>query len=239
MAAKPESTPVSPGNPCPFLRALVSQGLVPDDTADIGALTATIRKVARSGDGSPNLPALAIRAIALAANGLGPLSLARNSLGGVRLNELRDGPLDKKGVGSRILDAKAKFVAAELARLDGFASDKADAKGRAERGLDLAELTRMMDANFARAKGRRRMIDRKLMDGEWPILLKVMGKKGRDGRYLSVAEVRALFRDRTLPERMIKRLPAASRAAAATKPRESPARRPPRRPRPRPARSKD
>jgi hypothetical protein len=37
----------------------------------------------------------------------------------------------------------------------------------------------MMDANFARAAGRRRRIDRRLMNGEWPILLQVMGKQAR------------------------------------------------------------
>jgi hypothetical protein len=80
----------------------------------------------------------AIRAIALVANGLGPLQVARNGLGGLHLSELRNGPLDKKGAGSRFLDASARINAAELARLDDFASDKIDADSRAERGLDLA-----------------------------------------------------------------------------------------------------
>lgn len=197
---------VSPNNPCPFLRALVSQGLLPDDAVGIGDLTATLLKVAKTGAGDPALPPAAIRAIALIANGLGPLQLARSAAAGVRLNALRDGPLDKKGAGSGILDATARVVDAQLARLDEFASDKLDAGGRTERGLDLGELTRMMDANFARAAGRRRRIDRRLMDGEWPVLLKVMGKEGRNGRYLSVDEVRRLFSERTLPERMTSRL---------------------------------
>jgi hypothetical protein len=63
-----------------------------------------------------------------------------------------------------------------------------------------------MDANFARAAGRRRMIDRALMNGEWPILLQVMGRKGRGGRYLSFQEVADLFKKRSFPERMTKRL---------------------------------
>ena len=75
----------------------------------------------------------------------------------------------------------------------------------------------MMDANFERAEGRRRLIDRKLMDGEWPILLKVMGieggkevgkqgEKGKQGLYLSLTDVAQLFEERTLPQRMMRRL---------------------------------
>jgi hypothetical protein len=41
-------------------------------------------------------------------------------------------------------------------------------------GID--QLRTMMDANFARAVGRRRRIDRALMQGEWPILVRGMGK---------------------------------------------------------------
>lgn len=206
MPRKPRSSEVSPNNPCPFLRSLVAQGRLADDVEAIGEVTGVIVDVARAGDGSPKLPAAAIRTIALIANGLGPLQVARNGLRGVRLNELRNGPLDKKGAGSGILDASARVDEVELARLDEFASDKSDAQGRTERGLDLAELQRMMDANFERAAGRRRAIDRRLMEGEWPILLKVMGKDGRGGRYLSVAEVRDLFIERRLPVRMSKRL---------------------------------
>jgi hypothetical protein len=200
---------VSPNNPCPFLRALVADGRLPDDKVSLGDVTHTIVGVAKAGDGAPSLPGSAIRLIALAANGLGPLQLARNALAGLQLNALRDGPLDKKGVGSGILDREAKVDRTQLARLDQFAGDKVGADGRTERGLALADLQRMMDANFERAAGRRRRIDRRLMDGEWPILLQVMGKAGRDGRYLSVAELHELFLERRLPQRMMEKLPAA------------------------------
>lgn len=203
MPSAPKSgRDVSSNNPCPFLRALVAEGRLPDDEAPIGEVTRTIVEVAKTGDGAPALPGTAIRAIALVANGLSPLQVARNGLGGLKLNQLRGGPLDKKGVGSGILDGQARIDKAELARLDEFAGDKLDAKGRPERGLDINDLQRMMDANFDRAAGRRRRVDRRLMDGEWPILLRVMGKEGRAGRYLSVEEVRALFEERRLPERM-------------------------------------
>lgn len=195
---------VSSNNPCPFLRALVAQGLLPDDKASIGEVTKTIVGITESGDGAPKLPAVAIRAISLIANGLTPLQMVRNGLGGLQLNALRGGPLDKRGAGSRILDGGAKINQTELDRLDEFAGDKLDADGRAERGLSLSDLNRMMDANFERAAGSRRGIDRRLMNGEWPILLRVMGKQGKAGRYLSVADVRALFLERRLPERMVK-----------------------------------
>jgi hypothetical protein len=206
MPPKANAHDVSPNNPCPFLRALVSAGMLPDDVASLSEVTEVITRVAKTGDGHPNLPRAAIRAIAAAANGLNPLQVARNAKGGVRLNALRDGPLDKKGAGSGILDAGANVVAAELDRLDEFASDKVGTSGEKERGLDLKELVHMMNENFKRAAGRRRVIDRFLMDGEWPILLKVMGKDGQDGRYLNVAEVRQLFLKRKLPERMMSQL---------------------------------
>ena len=213
-AQTPKVNRVSPDNPCPFLRALVSQGQLPNDDVSLSEVARVIVEVAAAGDGKEKLPAAAVMAIALAANGLSPLQLARNALGGVTLNELRNGPLDKKGAGSRILDAQAQVNPVELARLDTFASDKLDADGHTERGLDLAEITRMMDANFERAAGHRRLIDRKLMDGEWPILLKIMGKQGskqggkqgKAGLYLSLKDVADLFEERTLPVRMMRRL---------------------------------
>jgi hypothetical protein len=182
--------PVSPQDPCPFLRALVSEDRLNDSYEPLARLTSTIQKVARTGDGKPELSSAPIVLIALIANGLNPLQLVRTAIAGVHLSALRGGPLDKKGAGSGILDQTASFDPSQLA----------------ERGLNLTEITRFMDANFARAEGRRRKIDRRLMDGEFPILLRVMGKQGRDERYLSIAEVKTLFAERRLPERMTRQL---------------------------------
>ncbi|BCJ49037.1 hypothetical protein Asp14428_05120 [Actinoplanes sp. NBRC 14428] len=205
-----ETTAVSPGNPCPFLRALVAQGHLAGDVQPVSAVDTTIRRVAAAGDGSPSLPGAAIRLIATVSNGLGPGRLLRTRRHGVRLDELRGGPLDKKGAGSGILDQRANLVAAELDRLDGFAGEKRLPDGTTERGLDADDLNRYMDANFARAAGRRRGIDRKLMNGEWPVLLKVLGRDGADGRYLPVADVRRLFAEQALPQRILDRLAAVS-----------------------------
>lgn len=107
------------------------------------------------------------------------------------------------GAGSRILDQQGRFNEAEFERLDEFAIDYVDAAtGATERGLGEKQLTAMMDANYARAESFRRSVDRKLMDGEWPILLKVLGKRGDPGRYLSLAELRDLFADCKLPPRL-------------------------------------
>ena len=193
---------VSANNPCPFLRALVAQGQLADDTEPLSKVASVIVEVAKGGDGSPALPAAAIYGIAMIANGIGPFSVLNANLGGLKLNELRGGPLDKKGVGSGILDSQGDINKKELARLAEFANDKLDANGNAEPGLALPELRSYMDANFKRAAGHRRLVDRPLMNGEWPILLKVMGKTGKAGRYLSLKDVEELFTKRRLPARM-------------------------------------
>ena len=197
---------VSANNPCPFLRALVASGKLADDREPLAKVAAVVAATARAGDGHPVLPRAAIFAIASVANGLGPLSLVDTQWHGLQLNALRGGPLDKKGAGSGILDARGAVDAKEVSRLRGFAREKPNADGSSELGLGLAELRAYMDANFARAAGRRRTIDRTLMIGEWPVLLKVMGKEGPDGRYLVLQDVIDLFRKRSFPERMNKRL---------------------------------
>ncbi|MFK8031332.1 MAG: hypothetical protein AB8G18_13940 [Gammaproteobacteria bacterium] len=206
MPKEKETVHVSPNNPCPFLRALVQQDMLNNEVAKISDVVTTIQEVAKTSGTSTNLPAIAIRAIALIANGLGPVSVVRNGLHGLRLDELRGGPLDKKGVGSAILDTHGLVNEAELDRLGEFASDKKSPDGETEPGLDINEITKMMDDNFARAKGHRRRIDRKLMNGEWPALLKIMGKDGENGRYLSIQEIRTLFVDRLFPQRMMEQL---------------------------------
>ena len=207
MVKKMDDTlPVSANNPCPFLRALVAAGKLSDDREPLDKVAAVIVATASAGDGSPVLPSAAIVGIGVVANGLDPLALMDTMRHGMRLNALRGGPLDKKGVGSRILDSRGAVNAKELARLRGFAKTKVSGDGSSELGLGLPELRSYMDANFERAAGRRRLIDRTLMIGEWPVLLKVLGKEGSSGRYLSLRDVQDLFTKRRLPERMNKRL---------------------------------
>jgi hypothetical protein len=202
--------PVSANNPCPFLRALVSTGKLSDDREPLAKVAAVVAATARAGDGHPVLPRKAVFAIGSVANGLSPLSLVDTQWHGLQLNALRGGPLDKKGVGSGILNARGVIDAKEVARLRGFAKEKQHDDGSSELGLGLSELRAYMDANFTRAAGRRRTIDRTLMIGEWPVLLKVMGKEGPGGRYLGLQDVIDLFKSRRFPERMNKRLRAGS-----------------------------
>jgi hypothetical protein len=202
--------PVSANNPCPFLRALVATGKLSDDREPLAKVAAVVVATARAGDGRPVLPRKAVYAIGSVANGLGPLSLVDTQWHGLQLNALRGGPLDKKGVGSGILDARGVIDAKEVSRLRRFAKEKPNDDGSSELGLGLPELRAYMDANFARATGRRRTVDRTLMIGEWPVLLKVMGKEGLGGRYLGLQDVIDLFKNRSFPERMNKRLRAKS-----------------------------
>jgi hypothetical protein len=197
-----DSLPVSDNDPCPFLRALVSQGQLADDVVPLDRVARVVVDTARAGDGHQDLPRAAIIGIGAIANGLGPQSVLRSFRQGLRLNQLRGGPLDKKGVGSGILDNHGQIDRKQLLRLREFAKPKSDAQGSVEPGLGLLELRAFMDANFARAKGHRRLVDRALMNGEWPVLLKVMGRDGPDGRYLSIREVEELFAQRRLPQRM-------------------------------------
>ena len=198
--------PVSSGNPCPMLRALVAEGYLPDQVAHLK----TVGDIAARLSGSETQPhrttGILTMLVAMIANGLNPLTVGRNLLRGVRLDQLRDGPLDKHGVGSGVLDANGVVSATNLERLDQFASDKTDLSGMTERGLDAQDITLLMDANLARAGSRARGVDRKLMDAEFPVLLTMIGKDGTAGRYLSLVELRALITEHRLPARVTARL---------------------------------
>jgi hypothetical protein len=201
--------PVSPNNPCPFLRAAVSEGYVDGHTVPLGTLAQTVQAASGKTGFEKVSVGIKTRLVALIANGLNPFRLLKSWWSGATLDELRDGPLDKHGVGSRILDATAHVHEDEIERLASFGKERHDPMGGGmEIGLTGSEITAYMNANFERAKGHRRAIDRKLMEGEWPVLLRVMGKGEGETRYLSVAEVRTLFTKRRLPERINARLSA-------------------------------
>ena len=199
---------VSPNNPCPFLRAAVSEGFVGGHVVPLSTLAGTV--AAASGKTGFGKFSAGVKTwiVALIANGLGLCRLMRSAWSGATLDQLSNGPLDKHGVGSRILSATAHVNEEELARFASFGKDRADPLGGTERGLTAHEIEAFMDANFERAKGHRRWYDRKLMKGEWPVLLDIMGKGEGENRYLSVAEVRTLFTERRLPARIATRLKA-------------------------------
>ena len=211
--AKPKKTatkPVSSGNPCPFLRALVASGHIDGHHEPLAHIKDVVA-AARGGSVLTGQAAgFASSVIALFANGFAPMQMLKNFSGGFAADQLRGGPLDKQGAGSGILDLQGQIDPAQLDRLDSFAVDKRDTTGSTERGLGSAQIKTMMDSNFERAAGTRRMVDRALMDGEWPVLLLVMGKRSDDGPYLSISELRTLFVEHRLPQRVMARLQGSS-----------------------------
>src|SRR5215475_3585064 len=201
-----QQIPVSPNNPCPFLRGLVAGGYVGGHIVPLPKLTGTIEAATGEKGLKERVAGIEIYLVALVANGLSPLRLLKSWWSGAVLDELRSGPLDKHGAGSRILNVDGQVNESEIERLAGFGSDYTVPGGGTERGLNSKQIATYMDANFTRAKGHRRPIDRLLMKGEWPVLLSILGKGEDDYRYLSVAEVRTLFVDRRFPQRIVARL---------------------------------
>lgn len=218
--AQPQQPPtpidVSPNNPCPFLRGLVAQGLLPNDRAGLQQVADTIHHIQAGQDpddhgNTPKLPTSAIKLIAMTANGFAPQQVVSNAKHGVKLSQLRGSPFDKRGVGSRILSQTGQYDAAELERLASFASPKTATTGETELGLNQQQIQTMLNANAERAKDQKRAVDRMIMNGEFPVLLKVLGKQtqaknGVSERYLAVSDVERLFRDRQFPDRIAKRI---------------------------------
>ena len=93
-----QQIPVSPNNPCPFLRALVARGYVGGHIVPLPTLTRTIEAATGESGLKKRLAGLEIFFVALIANGLAPLRLLRSFRSGARLDALRDGPLDRKSV---------------------------------------------------------------------------------------------------------------------------------------------
>lgn len=194
---------VSPNNPCPFLRALVANGYVGGHIVPLGTLTEDIG-LAGGKTGMSLIGAKALTyGIAMIANGH-PL---RSVASGAILDELRNGPLDKHGAGSRILDAEAHIHPEQIDRFASFGQDYANPDGGTERGLNAQQIKTFMADNLKRAGDAARWTYPIMMRGEWPVLLDMLGKGEGEARYLSVADVRTLFVDRRLPKRITDRLP--------------------------------
>ena len=142
--------PVSPNNPCPFLRALVANGYVGGHVVPLSQISEMVGLASGETGSAQNQVRLKTKMVAVIANGLGPLSVLKSATSGAVLDELRDGPLDKHGGGSRILDVDAKVHEDEIARLAGFGKDRNDPAGGVERGLTAKEIDTFMKANLKR-----------------------------------------------------------------------------------------
>ena len=206
-AAPAGQIPVSANNPCPFLRALVANGYVGGHVVPLSKLSEMIGDASGETGSKEKKVRMQTWMVAVIANGLGPLRVLKSATSGAELDELRNGPLDKHGAGSRILDVDAKVHEDEIARLAGFGKDRKDPAGGIERGLTANEIDTFMAANLKRAGDAAHWYYPMLMKGEWPVLLKILGKGEGEERYLSVDEVRTLFVEKRLPERITARLP--------------------------------
>ena len=146
--------PVSPNNPCPFLRALVANGYVGGHAVPLSQIAEMVGLASGETGAAQKDVRMKTRLVAVIANGLGPLSVLKNATSGAVLDELRDGPLDKHGGGSRILDVDAKVHEDEIARLAGFGKDRAKIPTAAvERGLT-AERDRHLHEGQSQARRR-------------------------------------------------------------------------------------
>jgi hypothetical protein len=197
---------VSPDNPCPFLRALVASGYVGGHIVPLSKLCGMIEAASGKGGLEKTKAGIATWLIAVIANGFGHAPASAWS--GAVLDELRNGPLDKHGAGSRILGVDAQVHLDEIERLAAFGKPCNDLMGGTETGLTAKEIDTFMAANLKRAGDAARWYYPIMMKGEWPVLLDILGKGEGDQRYLSIAEVRALFVERRLPDRIAARLPA-------------------------------
>jgi hypothetical protein len=206
-AAPAGQFPVSPNNPCPFLRALVANGYVGGHVVPLSQLSEMIGLASGETGAQQKKVRLETWMVAVIANGLEPLRVFKSATAGAVLDELRNGPLDKHGGGSRILDADAKVHEEQIDRLATFGKDCKDPSGGIELGLTAKEVEAFMAANIERDGAAAHWYFPILMKGEWPVLLKILGKGEGEARYLSVAEVRTLFTERRLPERITARLP--------------------------------
>ena len=199
---------VSPNNPCPFLRALVANGYVGGHIVPLSKLAETIEaRQRRTGAGGDHGEAGNLL-VALIANGLSPVPRAekrhrqaRCSTSCATVRSTSTAPVRASSASTR------RCIMDEIDRLATFGKTCNDPAGGTERGLTAKEIDTFMAANLKRAGDAAHWYYPMLMKGEWPVLLDILGKGEGDARYLSVAEVRTLFVERRLPDRIVARLP--------------------------------
>ena len=190
--------------PCPFLRALDRDGLLGEHVPIGPFVDLALTAFAATGATALRLR-VGLPAVAAVSNGLG--SAPRDIHEGFRPWELRGGPLDKHGGGSRILSQTGEFDEVEFQRFESFGALYGDPP---ELGWRLPDIERYMDANQARNRAEGRdsgFVERHvLMEAELPTLLLLLAKGEDDGRYMAADEVRALYRDSVFPERVEARI---------------------------------
>ena len=116
--------PVSPDNPCPFLRGLVAGGYVGGHAVPLPKLTGKIEAASGTEGLKKKFVGMETYGVALIANGLSPLRLFKSWWSGAVLDQLRNGPLDKRGAGSRILNVDGEVDESEITRLAEFGGSR-------------------------------------------------------------------------------------------------------------------
>eukprot|EP01034_Spumella_vulgaris_P018380 gene18380-23482_t len=84
----PPEPPVSAGNPCPFLRAVVAAGVVDGHIVPLSTLSRTVEAATGATGIKKWLAGLKTYPVALVANGISPLRLFRNWWSGAELDAL-------------------------------------------------------------------------------------------------------------------------------------------------------
>ena len=87
---------VSPDNPCPFLRAVVTEGFVGGHVVPLATLAGTVQAASGKTGFRKIMAGVKTWMVALIANGLGLCRLVSSAWSGATLDRLRNGPLDKQ-----------------------------------------------------------------------------------------------------------------------------------------------
>ncbi len=195
--------------PCPVLRALTQADKI-EKKVQMADLS---RVIARSFDLQKQdlkefLFELKVRALIAVGKVPDGIKAVLSTSAPLNLEELPRSPLYKHGVSSQIINQKGEYDPKQFEHLEQFAVHCTGPDGQEEPGLTAEALVKFMDENSKREEKNPnwKPIYRKMMEGEWPKLLELMGIEGKHGRYLSVAELHALFEKQTLPARIMDRL---------------------------------
>ena len=197
-------TDVSPDNPCPFLRALVANGYVGGHVVPLPKLAETIGRASGKAGLDESVVELKTWMVAVGANG--PFHIMKSAISGAVLDELRNGPLDKHGAGSRILGVDAHVHEDEITRLGTFGKDRPDGAGGTELGLNAKEIETYMAANMKRAGAEARFYYPIADEGRMAGPARHLGQ-GRRRRALSQRRRgQDAVRRETFPDRIVARL---------------------------------
>src|SRR6266567_1111383 len=129
--------------------ALVANGYVGGHIVPLSRLCGVIEAASGKQGLEKTRAGIATYLIAVIANGFG--HVLASALSGAVLDELRNGPLDKHGAGSRILGVDAHVHEDQIDRLASFGKDRPNGAGGVERGLNAKEIKTYMADNRKRA----------------------------------------------------------------------------------------